>query len=153
MNDITFNFPKRHDENEAKEGVWFCAFDEYENSWGEYKVALFNQASPNYRIAAERWNRQHKRDIETKKFKGDEGIWRAFVDLCLLDWKNVPFGKGGKDLPFDKDTAFKLFINPEFKQFANDILNFAMDVRNFNGGDESQFKGDAEAEVEDNAKN
>ncbi len=140
-----FTFPKRYDEKEAKDGIWFDIYDEHEQHWGTYKMALFNITAPHVKQAIAAWNRKHKKEIETRKFKGNEGIIRAFVDIALLDWKNTEMLNGGKALPFSKETAYALLSDEDASFLSESLIDFAGNVRN--------FAGEPEADQEDDAKN
>lgn len=141
-----FTFPKRYDENEAKEGVWFSVYDENDNHWGTYKMALFNITAPHVKAQISAWNRKHKKEIETRQFKGNEGIIRAFVDIALLDWKDMDNLNGGKAFSFSKQTAYDLLSNEDAAFLSEMLIDFAGNVRNFTGVD-------PEADQEDDAKN
>lgn len=141
-----FTFPKRYDENEAKEGVWFNVYDENDNHWGTYKMALFNITAPHVKTQINAWNRKHEKEIKTRKFKDNEGIIRAFVDIALLDWKDMETLNGGKPLPFSKQAAYDLLSDEGAAFLSEMLIDFAGNVRNFTGID-------PEADQEDDAKN
>ena len=157
-----FSWPKRYDKEEAKSGVWFEVYNELDQYYGSYRLALFNASAKHVIVEIDRWNRKNQELIKSRKIKGDHGLIKAFVDIALLDWKDVPLGPDGKDLPFSKETAFELLTDAEDEDsfLATSLVKLAGDVTNFAGSivknddDEEVIEaGDIEAEQEEDAKN
>ena len=134
-----FSFPKRFNADDAEKGIWFKVYDELDNFYGEYRVIYFNTTSPLVTAKLTRWNRENK----AARFKGDEGVIRAFVDVALLDWRDVNLGEGGAELPFKKDTAFELLSSEGGKFLWDALFTNATSVHNFQGHAEAEAKEDA----------
>lgn len=138
----TFNLPNRYDEKLAVKGVEFPIYDD-ETYLGTYILGLFNTTAPHVRVAMDRFNRIHK----TERLKPRESMIRAFVEIALHGWKEVPFGPKNTDLPFSKDAAAKLLLTDH--QTTNFLVDALFDL----SGDVRNFRNDPEAVQEEEAKN
>lgn len=144
--EFNFTAPKRFDKDLAENGIWLDVYDENDNPWGSYLLAMFNMTSPYIKNKVSVWNRKNEQNIKSKKLKDSDGIFRAFVDIALLDWSGTEVLNGGKPLPFSADTAFALLTHEDFAFLAETLLSYAGDVRNYKGVD-------PEADQEADAKN
>ncbi len=66
--------------------------------------------------------------------KVTEIMAKIFVDVCLLDWKNIEVD--GEDAPFSKELAVKVLVHlPELMDkltaLANDTESFKEDLGNY----------------------
>lgn len=92
-------------------GVWqeFPANDD--GTVPGFLVARMGRTNPEYQAAVERLAKKYKRDIELEILdnKTADPVFReVFVDTVLRGWRNVQ-DANGKEIPFSKENALKLF--------------------------------------------
>ncbi|MDD1452639.1 hypothetical protein NHF48_019680 [Sphingomonas sp. H160509] len=129
-----FHFPARYDEAQADEGVWTSVIDEVGNHYGRFKLCLFDELTPRYRVTLERLQRKYPakngRTNEAYAAKSDdEKNVEVFVELSLVDWEIKD--EKGKAIPFAKDTAIAYLSDVRALYVLRELAAFARDVRNF----------------------
>lgn len=111
-------------------------------------VSRMSQSNPRYSKALEEAVRPHRHLQRTGQLSADIStkiVAQAFVNGCLLGWKNVKFGDivGGhnkEDAPFNADNALKLF--QRLPDLFADLQEQASQLASFR-----------DAELEEDAKN
>jgi len=107
------------------EGMWF------ELSLIEgVKVKVARVNNPNYKKAFTRlykpYLKQTMRKVGIDPVIQDRIQTDLLIDTLLKDWSGMP-GENGRDIPYSKDLARELIVDPELKELRNEILGFAQE--------------------------
>lgn len=122
---------RRLDPKKARDGVWFSAAAmDYRPIdapiAGEVCVRVARWDSPAHRSAKARAYEPHLRDLGRGKMLAedvDRCEAQAMADAILLDWADLTEDDEKTPIPYSRDAAVKLLLDPtaiEFRQFVMD---------------------------------
>ncbi len=129
-------FPKRFDEQEAKNGVWFDVYDQHDNFYGSYQCRLYDEHSAITKLMVERYNRTHRKETTGKGFTSEQRGVHFFVHTILMDWKLKD--DDGKDVPFTTETAFEVLSQEDAGFVVDFLFKCARDTSNFRKEDDAE---------------
>ncbi len=126
MSDFEFDIPTRFDSTTAEEGTWFSCYDENQNFYGRFKVALVDRHNPRTAKAYERWAKKAEKLKDLPAYQ-KKAAADYIVEVALIDWELKD--KKGNEIPFDKETAVSYlvaapFVMERIDTFARDVTNF-----------------------------
>jgi len=139
---MTFDFaiPERFNTDVAEEGVWFEIYGEADQHFGDFKCVLADPESTKLKLAQERANQRNQKGLRTKAVKTDDIAREIFLDVILVDWREVKDGKG-KDVPFSKAAAKAYFEAPGTKYVLQNLMVYSSDPTNYNKADPEEVVG------------
>jgi len=115
------------DTNKEQDGVWFY-FDDKEESG----VLVARAGNKKYNKALERIMKPYKHAIQRKTI--EDGLAKklmteALVEGILLGWKGIELD--GKEVPFSKETAFKILMDEKYHDFKETIEGYSQEIAAF----------------------
>lgn len=120
-----------YDEELANEGVWFDAGPE-----ARLKVAsVKNEQFLNY---VREHTTSSQENIVTDSSTEEDIGFKAIAKFLLLDWENVKVA--GEEVEYSEEKALELM--KEYPEFADTVLGFARDNRNFQRQEEEENLSD-----------
>jgi len=142
---MAVTFPKRFDEEEAKKGVWFDVYDEFDQYYGSYLCRHQNKHSAVYKMLVERYQRVHRKELSGGQISNEALDAHFLVHTILMDWKLKD--DKGKDIPFSPAKAFEVLSQEDAAYVVEFLFSCSKNVSHYRNAD------DAEAVQEEVAKN
>ena len=133
---MAVTFPKRFDEAEAKKGVWFDVYDEFDQYYGSYLCRYFNRHSATCKMMQERYDRVHKKELTGKKITVAESDAHYLVHVVLMDWKLKD--DKGKDIPFSPEKAFEILSQDDAAYIVDFLFAQAKSAAHFRPVDDPE---------------
>ena len=133
---MAVTFPKRFDEAEAKKGVWFDVYDEFDQYYGSYLCRHYNKHSAVSKLMIERYQRVHRKELSGKQITNEEMDAHFLVHTVLMDWKLKD--DNGKDKPFSADEAFKVLSQPDAAYVVEFLFACAKNAANYRPADDAE---------------
>lgn len=140
MAGIKFKMPVRFDNDVAAEGKWFEVYDEHDNHYGDFKLALADPESRGYKLAQERIRTKFAREIRSNKFDLDAFKKEMLLAVVLLDWRGL-LGENDKPIPYSKDNARDYFDQPGVGFIIRYLMGEAEDVLNYQSSNKDEVSG------------
>lgn len=128
MAKFKFDKPDRFDAVRAEKGVNHTIYGANGHNYGTFKTSLVDENTKLYRLAAERFQREHGDDTEATSETA--GVY-LFVMMSLHDWSGIT--SGGKPVPFSKEAAYEYLKDGvlEDQWLFTELLARSRDVANY----------------------
>lgn len=129
---VKFVTPARYDQSLANKGI-SIAVDEGDQYYGTFDVRCYDPYSPFFKVARERYQRNHKAAIKLLKDDQARSI-HQFVHLAMFGWNDIQ-GEDGP-VPFSKEDAFEYLTETNVGLYVfGELFNQATNIDNFKAAD------------------
>ena len=122
----------------TRDGAWFELAKNSDGTTARIRLRRYGRSNKDW-VAAYR-DETKDVDLENISPEEDEAITvRVFTRACVVDWEHMQPEDDGNNIPFSKDAALALFIDPEWNDLFKECQAHSQERTAFQAKQEKEL--------------